>query len=213
MKDIPIFTTQNGVASLKLKEIPYTKSAYIQIQDSLSPELFLEECIGFCKAVGAEQIFATGHAYLHTWKKHAEIWQLSLNCAAIADTDASLMPITEQTLSQWRLIYNEKMADVACFSYMTQSDANALLKKGGGYFIHKGGTLLGIGMASGNRIDAVVSVVKGSGETLIRALVHAISSDVVTLEVASTNEKALRLYNKMGFIRTQCLRTWYVYQK
>jgi hypothetical protein len=35
MRDIPMFTTEYGVASLVLKEIPYQAAAYITIQDSL----------------------------------------------------------------------------------------------------------------------------------------------------------------------------------
>jgi ribosomal protein S18 acetylase RimI-like enzyme len=31
----------------------------------------------------------------------------------------------------------------------------------------------------------------------------------IVLQVASTNEKALRLYEKMGFIRTKEISRWY----
>ena len=31
MKDIPAFTTENGIASLILREIPYREEAYIRI--------------------------------------------------------------------------------------------------------------------------------------------------------------------------------------
>ena len=34
MKDFPIFTTDYGVSSLVLKEIPYKKVAYIRIRDA-----------------------------------------------------------------------------------------------------------------------------------------------------------------------------------
>ena len=61
MRDFPVFTTENGVGSLVLKEIPYRKVAYITIQDSLFPEAFLSECVDFCRAVGAERIYACGH--------------------------------------------------------------------------------------------------------------------------------------------------------
>ena len=33
MRDFPIFSTETGVSSLTLKEIPYKKQAYIRIQD------------------------------------------------------------------------------------------------------------------------------------------------------------------------------------
>ena len=44
MRNIPVFTTEFGVASLILKEIPYTGIAYVRLQSSLFPEKLLEEC-------------------------------------------------------------------------------------------------------------------------------------------------------------------------
>ena len=38
MKDFPMFTTEYGVASLLMKEIPYKETAYIIIQSSQEPE-------------------------------------------------------------------------------------------------------------------------------------------------------------------------------
>ena len=49
MKDLPLFTTEHGVASLVLKEIPYQKTAYIILRDSLEPEALLKECADFCR--------------------------------------------------------------------------------------------------------------------------------------------------------------------
>ena len=43
MKDIPVFDTPYGVASLFLREIPYRGRAYIKIQSALEPEKLLEE--------------------------------------------------------------------------------------------------------------------------------------------------------------------------
>ena len=51
LKDIPIFPTQYGVASLILREIPYRQEAYIRVQDVQEEELslLLSECADFCK--------------------------------------------------------------------------------------------------------------------------------------------------------------------
>ena len=49
MRDFPVFTTENGVSSITLKEVPYKGVAYIKIQSSLQPESFLQECVDFCK--------------------------------------------------------------------------------------------------------------------------------------------------------------------
>ncbi len=40
MRDIPVFSTENGVASLGLREIPYSAEAYITLQDTQAPAEF-----------------------------------------------------------------------------------------------------------------------------------------------------------------------------
>ena len=56
MKDFPCFATDDGVASLILKEIPYQQEAYIRFQDVQPGRFapFLQECVSFCRMAGAE---------------------------------------------------------------------------------------------------------------------------------------------------------------
>ena len=61
MKDIPIFDTQYGIGSLALAEVSYRQEAYITIGAVSDAALFLEEAANFCRAVGAESVYATGH--------------------------------------------------------------------------------------------------------------------------------------------------------
>ena len=64
-------------------------------------------------------------------------------------------------------------------------------------------------MASAGVLDAVISEVPGVGKDVLIALCRALTEDTVTLQVASTNQKALRLYDKMGFVKVAELSTWY----
>ena len=41
------------------------------------------------------------------------------------------------------------------------------------------------------------------------ALAHAVSEDSITLEVASVNERALHLYEELGFVKTREISRWY----
>ena len=209
MKNIPVFATENGVATLILKEIPYYQTAFVKIQDTQTPKEFLEECVGFCRMVGAETVFAAGHKYLEDFPLHTEIWNMRVFRDSLPDTEALLMPVTEETIDQWRDIYNQKMSSVANASYMTAADGKKLLAEGHGYFVHLNGEMLGIGIASGNQIDAVASVKRGSGKDCVLALNHALAGDEVTLEVASTNFPALKLYEKLGFIRNSLISRWH----
>lgn len=209
MNDIPVFTTDNGVASLILRDIPYKGIAYVRIQSTQSPKLLIEECISFCHAIGAEAVYATGHPSLEAYPLYTQILEMHIQLDSLSDTDAALFPVQEKTLEAWRELYNEKMRDVANSAYMTVKDAKEMLSRGDGYFVHRNGTLLGIGIASGNRIDAVVSARRGAGKDVVLALTHALSSDTVTIEVASTNEKAINLYKQIGFLCTKELSRWY----
>ena len=209
MKDFPFFTTESGIASLTLKEIPYTKSAYIKIQDTSDPNALIDECVGFCKMAGAEHIFASNHPYLEKYPIHTRIHQMVILREGLADTDAALFPITEETLEKWRDIYNNRMQKVSNFSYMSIADSKELLQKGNGYFVHRADRLLGIGIASGEQIDAVISVATGAGEQVVLALNHALSGERAVLEVASTNEKAIALYERLGFLKTCEISCWY----
>lgn len=209
MKDFPVFTTEYGVASLVLKEIPYQQTAYIIIRDSLEPEKLLEECVDFCRVCGAEAIFATGHDILESRPFHTAVWQMRISAEALADTDAALFPVQEKTLEIWREIYNKKVRQVPNGAWMTEKDGKEMLRKGDGYFIHRGEMLLGIGKASGDSIDWVASVQPGAGTDVVLALAHAVMADTLNLTVASSNEKAVRLYESLGFVKAKELSRWY----
>lgn len=209
MRDFPVFTTENGVGSLVLKEIPYRSIAYVTIHDSSFPTEFLKECLEFCRVVGAEHIYAKGHEVVEYYPFYTSVIQMSASTESIPETDASIFPVTEQTLSKWREIYNDRMKDVDNASYMTDVDAKELLKRGAGYFVHAAGELLGIGIASGDRIDCVASVKRGSGREVMAALTHALMCERIILEVASTNLRAISLYESLGFIKTAEISRWY----
>jgi len=209
MRDFPIFTTQNGVASLRLREVPYKGAAYVTLQNTLNPKELLRECVDFCKAVGAGRIYATGHEILEAYPVHTAVWQMRRSQEGLCQTDAALFPVTEKTLEQWRTIYNERMSDVPNASSMSREDAKRLLEKGTGYFVHRDNELLGIGSARGDTVETVIAVKRGAGEDVLLALCSALFSDSILLEVASANLPAVRLYERLGFMKTAELSRWY----
>ena len=210
MRDIPLFTTEFGVASLILKEIPYRQEAYVRLQATQTPDALIEECVGFCRACGAEKIYATGHKFLENYPLHTAVLQMQRSADSLPQTDAALFPVLPETLEDWRSIYNEKMAAVPNASYMTEKEGKAMLESGSGYFVHRDGALLGIGKVSGNKIEAVAAVVPGAGKDVTLALCSLIHADTISLEVASANMRAIGLYEKLGFLTVNELSKWYV---
>ena len=209
MRALPVFTTEYGVASLVLNQIPYRQVAYVKLLDSLEPEKLLQECVSFCRACGAEAVYAAGHPCVESKPFHTAIWELQCPADALADTDAALWPVQEQTLQQWLRIYNEKAVKIPNAAWMDSRAGRQMLEKGDGYFVHRGQTLLGIGRASGDCIDWVASVCPGAGKDVVLALRHALTEDTVKLTVASVNEKALALYERLGFVRCRQISQWH----
>ena len=209
MKDFPVFPTSHGAASLTLKEIPYRQQAYIHIQSTQEPELLLEECVGFCTACGAEKIYATGHRFLEKYPLHTAIYQMK-GCLFLSEEEIpSMFPVTEATVSKWRDIYNRKMLLVDNASTLEERDESKILESGGAYFVHQNGELLGIGWLREDTLKALAAVKPGAGELVCKAMQSLLPQQTIKLEVASSNQKAIRLYERLGFLKTEEVSRWY----
>lgn len=211
MKDIPVFTTEYGVASLILKEIPYRREAYIRVQDVQPGQLdaMLKECASFCRMAGAEHVFAAGHDGLERYPLHTAVFEMRGTAAVYPELLESLFPVTEETVSRWRGIYNEKMRFIDNAGTLTAHDEKTIVSSGGAYFVHQKGELLGIGWMDDTKLLAVASVKPGAGFRVVNTLMSLIEGAQMTLEVASTNGRAIRLYEKMGLIKVRELSCWY----
>lgn len=209
MRDIPVFTTEYGVASLVLREIPYRQEAYICIQSSCQPKELLEECIGFCRACGAEKIYARNHEFLEKYPLHTAI----LKMRGIARIDENkvehLWPVTEETVSQWRQFMNERLKNVDNAATLDGTSEKEILERGGACFVHKNGELLGGGWLANRELLLIAAAVPGAGERVMHTLMSLQPDEAIELEVASTNTRAIRLYEKLGFVKASELRQWY----
>jgi len=209
MKDFPMFTTDFGIASLILREIPYRSEAYIVIQDTQQPEELLQECISFCRMCGAEKIYARGHAVTERYPLYCAVYEMRANVEADEAKVENLWPVTEETVAQWRQLMNERMRGVDNAGTLEQKGEQEILSSGGAYFVHHSGELLGAGWLADGELKLLVACKQGAGERVCHTLFSATTEQQIRLEVASTNKKAIRLYEKLGFIRTAELRRWY----
>ena len=209
MRDFPVFTTEFGVASLVLKEVPYRGEAYIVIQSALQPEELLKECVSFCRAVGAEKIFVRGHEIAENYPLHVIIYEMRGQISVDNDRVENLWPVTEETIGKWRQLMNERMKDVDNAGTLEKKGEQEILSSGGAYFVHRSGCLLGAGWINGDELMLIASVQRGMGESVLHTLLSAAASEQIRLQVASTNGKAIRLYERMGFVKTAELRRWY----
>lgn len=209
MKDIPVFTTEFGVASLTLREIPYQGAAYIRLQDSREPERLLSECVTFCRMAGSEEIYAAGDPCLTTRPFHTAIWQMTCPREALEPGDGALFPVTEATADRFQALYNGKIPKIPNAAWMDGNDKARMLRDAEGYFVHDRGRLLGIGRVSGEELRFLAALEPGAGERVLRTLAGALTGDRCVLEVASENTKAVALYQRLGFVKVRELSRWY----
>lgn len=210
MKDFPVFTTEYGVASLILREVPYQGIAYIRIQSSLDPDNLVKECVSFCRMVGAERIYATGDPSLEKYPLYTAVWTMACLREFLGETDASLWPVTEETADRFRELYNQKVIIIPNAAWMDSLEQKRMISQGDGYFVHRDGKLLGIGRAAGEELRFLASLSPGAGADVIRALASVSRESRCVLDVASANEKALSLYERLGFLRVGEKSRWYI---
>ena len=209
MKDFPMFTTEYGVASLILKEVPYRQEAYIIIQSTQQPKELLEECISFCRVVGAEKIYARGHEFVQSYPLHCAIYEMRGQVPVDEQKTANLWPVTPENIGAWRDFLNSRMKGIDNAGTLEKSGEKEILDLGGAYFVHRDGELMGAGWIVDGELMLIAAAEKGMGEQVLHTLLSAAASEEIRLQVVSTNERAIGFYEKMGLIRTAELRRWY----
>ena len=209
MKDFPVFTTEYGVASLVLKEVPYRQEAYIIMRSALQPRELLAECVSFCAMVGAEKIFARGHEVTEEYPLHVIIYDMRGEIETDELLVENLWPVTAETVGKWRELVNEKMRDVDNSGTLEKNDEKEILETGGAYFVHRDGKLLGAGWIADGEMKVVVAAEQGMGSRVFHTLLSVSNPQRLYLQVASTNGRAIRFYEKMGMIKTSECSRWY----
>ena len=209
MKNFPVFTTQAGVASLILEQVPFHKTAYIRIQSSTDYATLLKECLDFCKAVCAETVYATGDERLASFGNFASIIRMERPRQGLFTTDAILQPVTPATAEDFRRIHNNTMCRIPNAAWMTTDKIKDVIDSGECYFVYQKNTLIGIGIAGGSWIHSIISMQKGAGETVLRALNQALRGDTVCVELIDCNLPAKRLYERLGFEIAEVISNWY----
>lgn len=207
MRDIPVFTTEYGVASLSLRQIQTRGEAFIRVQTAQEgcTEQLIAECARFCRGAGAEKVYASeGNG-----EPAYAVLQMRGNVQIDTNELEHIFPVTSQTVARWREIYNHAMSGVDHAKYLSGFDEEKILSSGGAYFVHRNGEILGIGWLEDQSLLAIATCKPGLGYRVMQTLLSVLPEESVTLEVASTNRKAIRLYERMGFIKIAELDKWY----
>ena len=209
MKNIPLFTTMHGVASIILEGIPFNKTAYIRIQTSSDPALLCSDCIDFCRAAGAETIYAMGHSPSRKTMPDFTIIRMKRDRITLPLINTQLVAVDKENFTEFRRLYNQRMKEISAVSYVSVADLNNLLKKNNGYFIYQDAEMIGIGIADEVWIRTIISLKPGKGEAVLLSLNTVLEGNEVCVELVDNNLPAKRLYERMGFQYYETVSEWY----
>ena len=209
MRDFPMFTTEYGVASLILGEIPYRGEAYVIIQSSEDPQALLEECVSFARVCGAERIYARGHEVLQSYPIHCSVLEMRGLARVEPELAAHLWPVTTDNVSQWREIVNKRMREVDNARTLDRKAEKEIMELGGAYFVHDGGKLLGVGWIAQGELKVLAATEKGAGKRVLHTMFSLVEDQPLSIQVVSTNHRAIRLYEQAGFCTMAKVHDWY----
>lgn len=213
MKDIPVFTGAHGIATLVLKEIPWSGCGYVIVRSVWDDAAaFLDECLGFCRACGAEQVYASwenadlpaDHAYDMV---RMEIKKSELPPLCEIETEN----LTKENSQAFLEIYNKCFQQVPNAASYSAKDTARLLGEETAYLVRRNGEYAAIAEISREGLEAVAVLPehKGLGYALTRTVLEKVPSTNIKLKVASTNTRAVRLYERLGFVFGGVLSRWW----
>lgn len=213
MKDIPVFTGAHGIATLVLKEIPWSGCGYVIVRSVWDDAAaFLEECLGFCRACGAEQVYASyGAAELPA--PHAyDMVELQMKKSELPKGEPlAIQELTKETGPMFLDVYDQCFRNVPNAASYSEKDVGRLLGEETAYLVFRDGVCAAIAEISKEGLEAVAVLpqYRGLGYDLTRTVLELVPSVTLKLKTASTNGKALRLYERLGFRQTAVLSRWW----
>ena len=191
MKNIPMFTSPYGVATLILREIPWSGSAYVLVRSVWNDQTasLLEECRGFCRAVGAKEIFAAYDAEELPAKPAYDMIRMMRPKAGLpAGEKLELEPLTRENSAAYLEIYNRCFVKVPSAASYDQTSLEPLYDED----------------------LAWRPAYRGLGRNLALAVLQMVPSPVLHLKVASTNTRAIALYQRLGFTAECVEKRWFL---
>ena len=217
MNNIPVFTAQGGTATLILREIPISGKAYVLLRTVLpgQAENLAAECASFCRMCGAEEILASwADGDLPFLPPAYDIYLLHVSKSALpVGKPVQLVPMTPENDAIYQRIYNR------CFSHVSHAlsyDRGQIARI---YREHQRAFLAldaenrpyGIGELHGNELAAVAVLPKcrGTGTDLALSLLQLCPGEDLKVTVASDNEAAMHLYEKLGFHMSGVESKWF----
>lgn len=216
MNNIPLFLAQGGTATLILREIPISGKAYILLR-TVQPgclHQLLEECRDFCLQWGAKHCFAAREGEALPLPHAYDILKMTVRKELLPPSPGmELLPLCPENEKDYVRIYNRCFLHVSHAGSYDRKQIQRIYAQNQQAFLAADhcGTIFGLGELHGNELSAVCVLPehRGKGMPLTLELLSRCPGPELSLTVASDNEKALRLYEKLGFTISETESSWF----
>ena len=202
MKDIPIFTGENGVATLILREIPHQQRAYVMLRTVWRLQPFLAECRDFCRMAGAESVYVTGQEDLSNLPfVHAmERWTCRRADLPPLAEPVELTPLDDGNRETFRTIYNRLFAQIPNAATCTPQEVERIQREERAALAVVDGQAAGLAQWTDGRLEAigVEPEFRGLGYRLALTVLHRMTTETVELQVSSANQRAVGAVPAIG---------------
>lgn len=202
MKDLPVFTCADGMASLIFREIPSREEGYVLLRSVFTNVgALVRSCAEMCRAAGAARVFCSGSVDLSAYPVHARLLERSIETARLPETEAVAVPIRPDEAGRWAALHDERFAAVPAAAHCVNTE-NA-------HWVMLNGECIGLGRFRGARLEAFATFVRGKGRDCLCATAAAMRTPTVTLLCAAENTPAMRLYDRLGFSEGTPREIWH----
>lgn len=215
MKNIPVFTAAGGTATLILREIPRCGRAYVILQThTLGMELQqVQDCVQFCRMAGATEVYAScaDGTILDLPHSH-DMLRLSLQRSLLPRTEppVRLGALSPETQSIYVEQFNRRFAPILNAAMCDKRALERAAAEGSQhYLVYHEDILVGLGAIRENVLEAVASTQPGWGRDVAIALLQRCSGETLELTVCSKNQRAMALYQQLGFVQNKLVSQWW----
>ncbi len=200
-----------------LREIPISGKAFFLLRTVLpgKEKNLVAECASFCRMCGAEEIFASwSNGDLPFLSPAYDIYLLHVAKSALPQgKPVHLTPMTPENDAIYQRIYNRCFSPVSHAASYDRGQIARIYREGQRAFLalDENERPYGIGELHGDEMAAIAVLPnhRGKGTDLAISLLNLCPGEDLTVTVASDNNAAMHLYEKLGFHLSGIESKWF----